>query len=165
MKTITQRGALLGILLLFFFCSAPTQAETPSATSGSDPGRVEIDRAEYERFKAWQSDQARLKKNVETVKEVLAAEGREDTEAFFAPFSEDSTFWMIGSSPSAGKLEGLPAQKAAFNMFMDQLESATKGVSEEMTEWLAANRLQEYAAHMALIAGSYAYHAGNSDCS
>ena len=40
---------------------------------------------------------------------------------------------------------------------MDQLESATKGVSEEMTEWLAANRLQEYAAHMALIAGSYVH--------
>ena len=39
---------------------------------------------------------------------------------------------------------------------MDQLESATKGVSEEMAEWLAANRLQDYAAHMALIAGSYA---------
>ena len=39
---------------------------------------------------------------------------------------------------------------------MDQLESAIKGVSEEMTEWLAANRLQDYAAHMALIAGSYA---------
>lgn len=135
MKTITQRGALLGILLLFFFCSAPTQAETPSATSGSDPGRVEIDRAEYERFKAWQSDQARLKKNVETVKEVLAAEGREDTEAFFAPFSEDSTFWMIGSSPSAGKLEGLPAQKAAFNMFMDQLES---GISMTVTNSFAA---------------------------
>merc|ERR1739847_261851 len=35
-----------------------------------------------------------------------------------------------------------------------QLESATKGVSEEMAEWLAANRLQEYAPHMALIAGA-----------
>ena len=36
----------------------------------------------------------------------------------------------------------------------EQLESATKGVSEEMTERLATNRLQDYAAHMALIAGS-----------
>eukprot|EP01045_Picozoa_sp_COSAG04_P010945 COSAG04_NODE_689_length_11142_cov_6.664041_4_plen_1132_part_00 len=35
-----------------------------------------------------------------------------------------------------------------------QLESSTKGVSEEMTEWLVVNRLQDYAAHMTLIAGS-----------
>ena len=40
-----------------------------------------------------------------------------------------------------------------------QLESATKGVSEEMTEWLAANRLQEYAAHMVLIAGACVHRA------
>ena len=40
-----------------------------------------------------------------------------------------------------------------------QLESATKGVSEEMVEWLAANRLQEYAAHMALIAGACVHRA------
>eukprot|EP01045_Picozoa_sp_COSAG04_P000517 COSAG04_NODE_12_length_42844_cov_6.769213_21_plen_1150_part_00 len=46
-----------------------------------------------------------------------------------------------------------------------QLESVTKGVSEEMTEWLAANRLQEYAAHMALVAGSYAHRPVARHCS
>ena len=46
-----------------------------------------------------------------------------------------------------------------------QLESVTKGVSEEMVEWLAANRLQEYAAHMALVAGSYAHRLVAQHCS
>ncbi|MEE3328787.1 MAG: nuclear transport factor 2 family protein [Myxococcota bacterium] len=122
MKTISYWSAILVLLLV----SSYAQAES---------ARVEVDRAEYEQFKAWQTDQATLKKNVETVKGVLAAEGREDTDAFFAPFSADSTFWMIGSSPSAGTLQGIPAQKAAFNMFMEQLDS---GISMTVTNAFAA---------------------------
>lgn len=129
MKAIRFWSAIFVLALV----SAPAHAEPAGSAAALD--RVEVDRAEYERFKAWQAEQATLKKNVSTVKAVLAAEGREDTEAFFAPFSADSTFWMIGSSPSAGTLHGLPAQKAAFNMFMEQLES---GISMEVTNSFAS---------------------------
>ena len=75
------------------------------------------------------------RQNAAAVKNVLAAEGREDTEAFFAPFSSDSTFWMNGSSPASGPLHGLPAQKAAFEMFMEQLAS---GISMNVTNAFAS---------------------------
>lgn len=113
--------------------SALADADAPESTSPS--GSVQVDRAEYEEFVAWKDNQARLKRNMQTVKDVLAAEGKEDTEGFFAPFSEDSTFWMNGSSPASGPLQGLPAQKAAFEMFMEQLAS---GISMNVTNIFAS---------------------------
>eukprot|EP01045_Picozoa_sp_COSAG04_P010413 COSAG04_NODE_637_length_11700_cov_478.131885_7_plen_365_part_00 len=78
-----------------------------------------------------------------------------EADAQAAQFLEQKTQFMDDQQHSAlQKLQAkaqLLEQKA---QACQQLESATKGVSEEMTEWLSANRLQDYAAHMALIAGS-----------
>ena len=126
---------LCGATLVFLIVCQPALAGLDGTGGEPVSSRLEVDRAEYERFVAWKENQARLNKTIDTVKGVLAAEGREDTEAFFSPFSEDSTFWMSGSSPSAGTLHGLPAQKAAFNQFMDQLAS---GISMTITNSFAA---------------------------
>lgn len=124
-----------GAILMLFFLHHPALADVDGSKSEPHSGHVEVDRAEYEQFLAWKEDQARLQRNIQTVKNVLAAEGREDTEAFFAPFSSDSTFWMNGSSPASGPLHGLPAQKAAFEMFMEQLAS---GISMNVTNVFAS---------------------------
>ena len=123
---------LCGAILVFLVLCQSALAGVEETGGESVSSRLEVDRAEYERFVAWKEDQARLDKNIETMKAVLAAEGREDTEAFFAPFSTDSTFWMNGS---VGTLHGLPAMKAAFDQFMDQLVS---GISMKITNSFAA---------------------------
>ena len=123
---------LCGMVFVLLLFQSPAWADSVGNGGQSESARLEVDRAEYERFVAWKEDQARLNKNIETLKAVLAAEGREDTEAFFAPFSTDSIFWMNGS---VGTLHGLPAQKAAFNQFMDQLAS---GISMKITNSFAA---------------------------
>lgn len=130
-----NKVCLCGVIFVLLALYQPALAGVEEVGGESVSSRLEVDRAEYERFVAWKEDQARLSKNIDTVKGVLAAEGREDTEAFFAPFSTESTFWMSGSSPSTGTLHGLPAQKAAFNQFMDQLAS---GISMTITNSFAA---------------------------
>jgi len=94
---------------------------------------VEIDRAEYARFLEWKRAQARQEENLQTVRAVLAAEGEGDTEAFFAPFSAKSEFWMNAASPDTGDLQGVAAQQAAFEHFMGLLVS---GISMNITHAL-----------------------------
>ena len=96
---------------------------------------MNVDPEEYAQFLAWKAQQEQLKQHVETVKAVLEAESRADTEGFFAPFSADSRFWMNGSSPSSGALQGVPAMKALFEPFMNALAS---GISMTITNVVAA---------------------------
>jgi len=96
---------------------------------------MEVDSQEYAAFLAWKAQQERLKQHVETVKAVFEAESRAHTEDFFAPFSADSRFWMNGSAPSSGALQGVPAMKALFESFMNALVS---GISMTITNVVAA---------------------------
>jgi ketosteroid isomerase-like protein len=96
---------------------------------------VEVDRAEYEQFLEWREAKARQDGNLQTVRAVFAAEAEGDAEAFFAPFSSDSEFWMNAAAPDAGTLHGVAAQKAAFEHFISQLVS---GISMNITHALAA---------------------------
>ena len=96
---------------------------------------MEIDPQEYAQFLVWKEQQKMLQKNIETIRSVFEAESRAHTEDFFAPFSDDSLFWMNGSSPSSGALQGVPAMKVVFEAFMNALVS---GISMTITNVVAA---------------------------
>ncbi len=95
---------------------------------------MEIDPQEYAQFLVWKEQQKMLQKNIETIRSVFEAESRAHTEDFFAPFSDDSLFWMNGSSPSSGALQGVPAMKVVFEAFMNALVS---GISMTITNAVA----------------------------
>ena len=95
---------------------------------------MEIDPQEYAQFLVWKEQQKTLQKNIETIRSVFEAESRAHTEDFFAPFSDDSLFWMNGSSPSSGALQGVPAMKVVFEAFMNALVS---GISMTITNAVA----------------------------
>lgn len=95
---------------------------------------MDVDPQEYAQFLAWKAQQEQIERRVATVRAVLEAESRADTEVFFAPFSADSRFWMNASSPMAGELQGVPAMKALFESFMNALAS---GISVTITNVVA----------------------------
>ena len=95
---------------------------------------MDVDPQEYAQFLAWKAQQEQIEQRVATVRAVLEAESRADTEVFFAPFSADSRFWMNASSPMAGELQGVPAMKALFESFMNTLAS---GISVTITNVVA----------------------------
>ena len=130
-----NRRPLYGAILALVFFQQPALSAPEGPDSEAKPRLIEVDRAEYEQFLEWKETQARQQENIDTVRAVLAAEGKGDTEAFFAHFSSDSEFWMNAASPDSGTLEGVAVQKAAFDHFVGQLVS---GISMNITNTLAA---------------------------